>query len=176
MTALSNAHFAAQVVSAAGTTLLPADPSFQHTNLGWTDEAGGALAGRPVDGLRAALRVRDITWLVLDDAGGIRAQLAAAGRTVAGGMSWLRDILNEHGLPGGRLHTSTYEMPDHPLGRGAPLSAEDVDGLASLADGFAAAHAQVGAAVAGHAGASEVRVWPHHFDLASLISLESGDP
>lgn len=175
MSANENAHFAAQVASAAATTHLPPDPGFQHTNLGWSDEAGGVLVGRPVAGLRAGLRLGDLSWVVLDAGGGIRARLAAAGRTLAGGMAWLGDVLSEHGVEPARLQTSSYELPDHPLGRGAPLSADDPAGLAALAEGFRAAHAHVSAAVAGR-GASEVRVWPHHFDLASLIPLESGDP
>ena len=42
-------HFAAQLVSAPGTSLLPAEPDYSHTDLGW-DPALGVLAGRHVGG------------------------------------------------------------------------------------------------------------------------------
>ena len=34
----------------------------------------------------------------------------------------------------------------------------------------------LGEIAAREAGASPVRCWPHHFDIATLISLEGGDP
>lgn len=49
-------HWAAQLVSASGTSLLPAQADFSHTNLGW-DRMLGVLVGRNVGAefLRAAL-------------------------------------------------------------------------------------------------------------------------
>ena len=44
-------HWAAQLASAPGTTLLPAASDASHTNLGW-DWTARALAGHPVGGRR----------------------------------------------------------------------------------------------------------------------------
>ena len=164
-------HFAAQLVSAPGTSLLPAEPDYGHTNLGW-DAGLGVLAGRHVGSasLQAALVFESLELAVLE--GNLeRASLPLAGATMAQALTWLGEHIVGSSPP---LECPVHEMPEHPLGRGAAFSNADASVHSELAAWFANATAAVHQAVANEPGASLVRCWPHHFDVASLIALDTG--
>lgn len=167
-------HFAAQLVSAPGTSLLPAEPDHGHTNLGW-DGALGALSGHPVGraSLRVALVFESLELAVLD--GSLeRASYALAGSTMQQALAWL----GEHIADGPEaLSLPVHDMPSHPIANGAPFSDAAPEARAELAAWFANATASIHEATADESAASAVRCWPHHFDIASLITLDEGkDP
>jgi len=143
-------HWAAQLASAAGTTLLPAQDDYGHTNLGWSSDLE-ALEGRELPGGRSvALRVRDLALIVR----GADVRLSLEGRTLDHGLAWLSDQLEAE------LRLPEHDLPERPerLGPGVP----------ELADWFGAAHAHITRVADGR----EVRCWPHHFDLATLFVLD----
>jgi hypothetical protein len=161
-------HWATQLVSAVGTSLLPPRPDFSHTNCGWLGELG-VLAGRAVgeDALRAALVFEGLE-LVLLDGNRERASLSLAGRTLEEGRLWLA---SELGVPSDKVRLPEHEMPAHPVGDGGVFSEARTDERIELAAWFANATRLIEELVAGDPDASPVRCWPHHFDIASLIAL-----
>ncbi|MEM8609784.1 MAG: hypothetical protein AAGF92_21990 [Myxococcota bacterium] len=161
-------HWATQLVSAAGTSLLEPTADFSHTNLAW-DKSLGVLAGRPVGGsaLRSALVFEGLELAVLDG-DRERASLALAGRTVGEALEWLSGAIDAD-VP---LLLPTHDMPDHPVKSGAVFTDAHVDGRRELAAWFADATALVHAVVDGDPLASPVRSWPHHFDVASLMTFD----
>ncbi len=144
------AHWAVQLVSAPGTTLLERQPDLSNTNLSWS-RALQALVGTPVHGRSAALRIADLTLLVGDRSFPLR------GRTYQEASAWLAERFDA------QLERSEHEMPPHPVADGAVFG--QPPGLADLAGRFDAAHTAL-AALGG-----DVFCWPHHFDIASLFSL-----
>jgi hypothetical protein len=164
-------HWAAQLVSAAGTSLLPTQADFGHTNLGW-DSTLGVLVGRSIgaEALRAAL-VFDGLELAVLDGDRERTSLRLAGRTVSQALAWLgRELAGDQAA----LTLPAHEMPASPVADGAAFSDEGAAARHELAVWFAEAFASISEVVAGEAAASPVRCWPHHFDVASLITLDSG--
>ena len=164
-------HFAAQLVSAPGTSLLTPEADFGHSNLGW-DPALGVLAGRGVGkaSLRAALVFESLELAVLE--GGLeRASHSLVGSTMQEGLAWLAKRLTNDP---GRLALPVHDMPEHPIGAGASFSEAATDARTELAAWFANASWAIQAAVAEDLRASSVRCWPHHFDVASLITLDEG--
>lgn len=162
-------HFATQLVSAPGTTWLPSKPDFSHTNLGW-DESLGVLAGRPAGSAsqRAALVFESLEIAVLGG-GTERTSSQLAGLTTSEALTWLHDQMD----PGGpTLELPTHDMPSHPLADGAPFSEGGPEARSELAAWFSNATSAIRAAVAEQSGASLVRCWPHHFDIASLVTLD----
>lgn len=150
----ASAHWAAQIVSAAGSSLLPAQPDFSHTNLGWSAEHE-ALLGQPLaEGRQAGLRLRDLSLFVT----GSDARLSLPGSSVEAGLAWLSETL------GASLTLPKHDMPAQPavLGPGNP----------ELASWFATADAQI----EGVAEGRSVRCWPHHFDIATLLVIDEGKP
>ncbi len=70
------------------------------------------------------------------------------------------------------LELPSHEMPSHPLANGAPFSEGSPAARSELAAWFSNANSALRAAVAEQSGASLVRCWPHHFDVARLITLD----
>lgn len=167
------AHHAAQVVVAVGISLLPPRPDDSHTNLEWLP-GEGALASRPAPGrtlFRVALRFRDLALLFCDAEGAVRVAYALDGRTVAEAMNWLLGEVARAGGDADRLTARKhYAIPAHPVGSGAPFTAP-AGALAELAAYYGGAATVLGALAARTPGAAEVRCWPHHFDLATLLTV-----
>ncbi|MFW2390143.1 MAG: hypothetical protein ACN4G0_17535 [Polyangiales bacterium] len=158
-------------MSAPGASLLPAAADYGHTNLGW-DATLGVLSGRPVgaSSKQAALVLEDLTLVVLED-GAERDSSRLAGSTMEQALEWLGKSIADDPAA---LALPQHEMPAHPLGAGGAFSDAAGPERAELAAWIADATAALRETVSGEAGASAVRCWPHHFDIASLISLDAG--
>lgn len=171
-------HHAAQIVSSAGVTYLPAAADDSHTNMGWRDDLG-ALAGRVVNPgrpLQAALRFSDLTLLLLDDSGEVSLERALDGRTLDGGYDWLARAIDSHiGHPPAKALTRpVYEMPPHPAASGARFTTVDGAAFEELSRWYSNAHGLLEQFRGKTPRASEVRCWPHHFDIAALIEMDKG--
>jgi hypothetical protein len=169
-------HHAVQVVSAVGATLLAPLPDDSHPNLGW-EENHAALAGHSVPGehpFRAALRLADAVLLLLDASSRVAAELALRGQTLDGATAWLGRAIEARGatLPRGGLRRPPYDLPDHPVAHGVPFPAAPAPAFAELAHWFGNAHRALAAVAARNEDAGAVRCWPHHFDIATLLTVE----
>ena len=150
--ALLECHWAAQLPAAAS-QLLPERADFSHTNLLVED---GVLRGRPLpDGRRVELDLAALRLRVGD------ADLELEGRTFDTAIHWLSDQLGASVKP--LCHDLPTRAQDRPFAR---LGAE-----AQLQAWFDLAQRRL-SEVAERCGGGEVRVWPHHFDIATLIELD----
>jgi hypothetical protein len=168
------AHWAAQIVAAAGATLVRPAPDDSHASLEWIESAR-ALAGVPLGdgGVRAALRPAALTLVILDAAKVERERLDLRGQTLQGGLSWLSGaIARATGAAAVPLARPVHELPAHAVGAGAPFPDADGAALAELADAFSRADRRLRAVAASRPSASAVRCWPHHFDIATLLALD----
>ena len=170
-------HHAAQLAAAAGTSYLPPQPDDRHTNLEWL--AGlGALASNliTVNGatMRVAVRVSDLALLVIAGANEIRASMPLGGRTMESAVAWLQRELSATGLRGDAYSLKRhYEIPAHAVATGTAFSAS-ADDLEQLRPWIANAASLLEKLRASTSGASDVRCWPHHFDIATLITVRPG--
>ena len=163
-------HWAAQLVSASGTSLLPAEVDYAHTNLGWDSELG-VLVGRNAgaQSLQAALVFEGLELLVLDG-GRERSSMRLAGHTLQQALAWLgEEIAGDESA----ISLPVHEMPSHAVGDGGVFSDAGTQTRTELAAWFANSFASIREAVANEPAASPVRCWPHHFDVASLMTLDS---
>lgn len=158
-----HAHHAAQLVAAAGVTLLPPDPEFHYSGATF-DAERGAIVGSPLPmGRRVRLVLEGLRLEVMD---GDRVQhLDLVGRIVAEGALFLRVAL------GKKITFPTWELPSGPIADFGPLAPE-ADDLRVLAQWYAAADATLRAISLDVGTKGEVRLWPHHFDLAALVTIE----
>jgi hypothetical protein len=168
-----NLHFAAQVVSGVGRTLLPAQQDDSHTSLVW-QQRQGALVSQPVNGnkpFRAALHLERFRLMVLDLDENVLFESALAGKTVDQAYSWLSGAITSQlgqEFPGFKpLH---YEMPEHPLAGAGAFSFEPAAPFAELSLWYGNAESVLEELRRKH-GSTAVRCWPHHFDIATLIKL-----
>jgi hypothetical protein len=63
------------------------------------------------------------------------------------------------------------DFPDHPLAHGAQFEPGDEAGRKTLTAYFAVTRPLLQSIVTNQAGASPIHLWPHHFDMATLITL-----
>jgi hypothetical protein len=168
-------HHAVQLVVAAGISYLPARADDSHTNFEWLPRlqslAGNALSP---DGFRLAVRAPTLELLALDEDREV-AHFPLSGETNDGALAWMRTLLHERGMDGERLTTQKhYEIPAHAVARGAPYMLER-DAHSELARHYHDAWLITSRITDVMARASAPRCWPHHFDLATLISLDAAD-
>jgi len=175
------AHWAAQVLSAAGETFLSHAPDTSHTAMSWDAEqaalVGGEIAG--ADPCRLALRPADLTLRLLARDGAVASQLALAGRTLADAFAWASAAVKAHtrGARDAALVHPGYDLPPHALASGGRFERDA--GLLDLARWYADAALALTRFASATPGAGPVLCWPHHFDIASLVVLErdpDGEP
>ena len=175
------AHHAAQWAARVARSYLDPVPDDSHTALSWDPAVGalvtGGLAGQggPV---RLGLRLADLTLSLWEADGTAAVTLPLDGRTDADVLAFLKAALTTLGHDPERLALDLpYDLPDHPVVSGAAYDVQGHgDGLEELARYFANAVILLND-VARQPGASPVRCWPHHFDIAVLIAIDQGgDP
>ncbi len=169
-------HHAVQIVASVGGTCLPPQADDSHPNLGWVD-AFGAFVGRPVSGTRAfqaGIRVGEFALILVGATGDVVDELALTGMTLDDAYHWLEGAIARYGasVPDAGLTRVRYEIPDHPVRQGAAFSRSGATDFNELARWFANGHHSMADLAARTAGASEVRCWPHHFDVGALTTLE----
>jgi len=162
-------HHAAQIVSAAGITHLPAAADDSHTNMEWAP-ALRAFAGRPAGrarSFRLGVRPEGLEILLLDADCREREKRTLFGASVGEAYEWAAGtIARATGMERSDLERPSWMIPELCRER---FSAESAAALGELARWYGnAAHVLSGIAAA-FDGASEVRCWPHHFDIAALL-------
>ena len=170
-------HHAAQVIVSLGISLLPNRDDDSHTNLGWDPELG-ALTSHPVPGIapfRGGLAIAELELLVAGD--GIGNRIPLSGKTMADAWQWLLAEVKKAGGDFKRMtNAKHYAIPSHPVAVGAPFQRQPAAAFSELAAYYGLADAVLSGLVAKTPDASTVRCWPHHFDLATLITLPPGGP
>lgn len=165
------AHFAVQVLAAAGSSLLKPAEDDSHTACEWYDRVQALVGGEIPGGLRAAVRLRDLRLLLLTKEGIELASTPLVGRTLNDGMTWLAgQLAAQSGVEKPVLKRPGYEMPEHALGDGAAFQLDA--GAPELATWFANADRALQFVAAREPEALQVRCWPHHFDMATLLNLD----
>lgn len=170
------AHHAAQLATAAGISFLPKQADDSHTNLEWLSELG-ALASRVVPArapFRVAVRIGALELCVLDDGNAVVASTPLHGRRIVDAEAWLRECVSARGAPAERFTLAKhYEIPHHAVDDGRAFDVSDRNAFSELAAWFDLAARSLDRARATNDG-SEIRCWPHHFDIATLITVASG--
>ena len=162
-------HHAAQIVSAAGITHLPAAPDDSHTNLEWVP-ALRALAGRLAGNERAfrlAVRPEGLELLLLDGEGREREKRTLFGASVGEGYAWAAEaIARSTGMARSALTRPTWMIPAL---RRERFPESDGPALDELARWYADAAELLTAVARAFDPNAPVRCWPHHFDIAVLL-------
>ena len=159
-------HWAAQAVAGVGRSLVAARPDSSESNMEWS-RPHRALAGAALDdGRRAAIRFRDLTLLVIKDRGLIDDELPLRGR----GMDDAFGFFEQHFQKPIR-HPNREEALPVPPPRTFDPNPDDLARLDRLYDD---ADFVLNAYRAKRPNASDIRCWPHHFDIATLQTLDGG--
>jgi hypothetical protein len=146
-------HYAAQLPALFANTWVPARPDFSHTALDWQN---GVLWSQAARGVR--LGVQGTSWV-------LATEDQTLGETSVGsleqGAVWLLDHVRGTGLEADRLTPLEHTAPPQPLGAFDP----------EITDWLDAAQAALSQGPATRDGASALHLWPHHLDLATLVTV-----
>jgi hypothetical protein len=169
------AHHAVQWLARVARAYLPSQPDDGHTNLVW-DTALDSFVTHPMrDGTRLCLNVANLTLSWCDSKNTLPFPLN--GHTDRQARQWLGERLSAQGLDANALDRPVpYALPAHALTQNASYDAVDsLDALVELAAWFANADVSLGRVqrqmTERNLVASDARCWPHHFDIAALISF-----
>ena len=170
-------HHAAQFVASTGISYLPAEPDDSHTNMEWV-ESLRALAGRVIPApqpFRVIVQPADLSLSIVGEDGQIVASTLLNGLTIDDAANWLRARIAERGADGDRLTLQRhFEIPHHDVDDGATFDTKNAAAFAQLDAWYFAAYRALDYVRSSTTEASEVRCWPHHFDIATLIDLGGG--
>jgi hypothetical protein len=174
------AHHAAQWPTRAARANLKAQPDDSHSAFGWEASHAALLtAGLPAKGgdVRVGIRMPRLE-LILTRGDNVLDAFQFDGKTDAQAGAWLDVKLRVLGLKAAGDARLPYDLPEHPaggnphdlrrLGRELGELARWFGGSADVLEEFA------GKLTGVHA--SPVLCWPHHFDIATLVKLEEGQP
>ncbi len=172
------AHRAAQHVSKAARANLNAEADDSHSNLGWDSDLQ-AFCSQPISGKYVSLKLSPLTLLVLNGGEEI-ATLRLDNKTDIEAAKWLDERLIEAGLKEASAILLPYELPaevavierydDNTNDAGFGALAAWFDVASSALSKFYDENQNI------DPGPSPVRCWPHHFDIATYVSFETGDP
>lgn len=169
-------HHAVQLLTRAARGYILEAVDDSHSNLGWEAERG-ALVGRPVESVagrfQVGLQLAPLQLLIFSGAAEPVADFPLPGKTLFEAESWLAAQLAAKGLMPERFDKPLhFEIPVHSVAGGTPFAEDDDGTLAELSRYFGNAAELIAELAGPEPTAGEVRCWPHHFDVATLIRLE----
>ena len=173
-------HVAAQWLARVARANIAPKPDYSHTSLNWDRDVGG-LCTQPIepDGTRIAL---SLSPLAIEFRGRIDDQLELHGKNESDVEAWLKQALGKCGLDGGALDQYyPDELIGHAIQKGGGYDGAQFEAAQhEISNWFANAAVVLSAVETRYRhirpGPSLVRCWPHHFDMATLIALDNGDP
>jgi len=172
------AHWALQTVAAAGRALVEPQPDDSHTSATWIDHVRILAGGEMKGGLHVGLQLPDLAVALLDVTGGMLDCFPLEGKTLAQAFAWLGEAIPK--ITGSALESKLavpdYDLPPHPVGKGEPFHRVSPEQLEELGRWYANASLVWRAVREEYGEASPVRCWPHHFDIATLITFDRDEP
>lgn len=123
--------------------------------------------------LRAALSLREMVLLVLGEDEVLHDGLPLPGRTQEEAREWLEATVARLGGGEAPLEAPSHPAPSHPLlDEEARYAEQGEEARIELGRLFAAGQDALGAVQRGRPDWGPLRLWPHHFDLATLRPLD----
>jgi hypothetical protein len=177
-------HYAIQFIAATGAALAESLPDYSHTSLDWSPDLA-LFWGSPIRAatpFRVALNPVTLTSLLLDRQQQAIATFPLHQKTLVEGMSWHQGEIAKLGADASKIEFLVYppdDFPDHPLAHGAAFHNREEAGRQELTGYYAHTHRLLQELVDATEDASPIHIWPHHFDMAVLISLsgkKGGEP
>lgn len=168
-------HYAAQFLAATGHSFLSHQNDDAHTNLAWRQGLG--LQSRPfyLDQEYTLNLNYELFQLELQDALGVKVALVKLDqKTRKEVLEVLRSLFGERSNheSGTYEPIQHYELPDHPIKNGTPFQQASKASLETLRLFRDNAKTIITSINLDFQEASEMRIWPHHFDNGSICVVE----
>ena len=172
---LHTLHHATQLVGMFSNSFLPKQLDDSQSNLGWSSEKN-SIVSHVVSDTIAFLDIKNWEWKLVNDKTNKQFQTEIAGKTKSEAFQWFKSNLHKLGFDQDNFeYFKHFSLPYHEIDNGVSfvnLSSTIRNTLTKM---------QTNASIALHecieslglGTLSPVRIWPHHFDMASLIIIET---
>jgi hypothetical protein len=121
---------------------------------------------------RIGARPSNLALLIVSEANQPIEEYKLHGRTITDATDWVRSRITTFGVDPTRYTLRrNFEIPRHDVAIGESFNARETDRFDELSRWFANASSMLQSLVRKTHGASEVRCWPHHFDIATLMKV-----
>lgn len=169
-------HWAMQILASVGYAHLERAQDDSQSNAGWVDGMQ-ILAGRMVEGdhpFFVSLSLARLSVAVHEPGGEVLEEFHLHGRSLREAFDALAAAIGRrcHTDPI-RLELPNYEMAGHALATDGRFDFGDAKAFSALADWMHDGNLVMLDLRKNTEGATVPRVWPHHFDMGMLISLEN---
>lgn len=169
-------HYAIQLIAATGAALAEPQSDYSHTSLCWNPNlwlfVGAIIAANQP--FRVAIDPVALTILILNENDVKLAELSLHQKTLAEGLNWLKGEISKQRADADKVVFLSYppdDFPDHAIAHGAPFARQQMEARQTLAASYAKTYELLQEIRTTTTAASPIRIWPHHFDMASLIAL-----
>lgn len=172
-------HQALQIPAALARSFYPQDPSDPYASLLWDPvvEAFSSQAMGLDPAFRLLLHPADLNLIFQCTDGRPSATFSLDGHPQEAAQNWVNAQAEEWGLPA-RVDLNQalpYEIPAFPQAQGAPFAIDKPKSFQEYTRYFGNAHALLQYLLPWETSMSPILTWPHHFDMASLITLAGTD-
>lgn len=165
------AHHAAQWLARSTRAYSAPVADDSHTSLVW-DSAAAALMTQPITP-KLSLGLRLYPMALVAQLPNGNESLRLFGRTEKDVEKWMSELLSAHQLDPSQLDApGPYSLPKHPLDSGLAYGLAKKENFEELGRYFSNAAVLLETVQQTQPTASPVRCWPHHFDIATLITLD----
>lgn len=167
-------HHAAQLVAMVGHGLLPKEADDSQSNMEWIDRRG-ALLGNDIPlarTIRMGLLYHPFELHIFDHNLDSLDNLNLEGRTKQTAINWIKDHITALGGDAAQVKPiEHFDIPHHPLEDGAEFELPNPIYHLEMAKYRSNADLVLKEIQLKFEQASEVRIWPHHFDTGLYIPL-----
>ena len=163
-------HSLAQFIALSGTNWLPNRADDSHTNMVWNSDRH-RLEGRPFDRdgqpIRLVIDTAAFSLQYIDQQGKPVASFMVENQTPNDATAWWQTLMHSWGI--GDLKGLNYRLEEPPVADDTPYTRPL--GMAGWEHWRTLAHSALNALSEASGQASEIRIWPHHFDTGVYYSL-----
>jgi hypothetical protein len=167
-------HHAAQLVAMVGHGLLPTEEDDSQSNMEWIDRRG-ALLGKDIplaQTIRMGLLYHPFELHIFDHNLDSLDNLNLEGRTKQLAINWIKDHITALGADAEKVKPiGHFDIPHHPLDDGAEFELPNPIYHLEMAKYRSNADLILKEIKMKFEHASEVRIWPHHFDSSLHIPV-----
>lgn len=173
-------HYAVQFLAVVGATFTDPKPDHSHTSFAW-NSALNLFVSHPIPApapFQVALDPISLGLIMLDELGQKWGAFALAQRRIDEGLFWLQQAISARGADVDQLTLEKVldQLPDHALAHGARFDPHYTQLRQELTSYYHNTALLLQLVVASTPGASPIHIWPHHFDMATLLSVDAPSP
>lgn len=164
-------HTASQFVGMFGNAFVPKKNDDSHTNLAWVPDED-QIIGRSFQNTKAFLNVQDWTLGLTNEKKGKTHKTEIAAKTKQDLLSWFHQNLNNFELtPSSYQYFQHFDLPDYHFQANSQFEHLSIEVRQALICQMHNACITLNQIVQEQNLNTEIRIWPHHFDMGSLIPL-----